>query len=267
MLTKLLKHEFIATWKVPAALDAVLIGLGILAHLMLRAAPFVRDSMGFVVLMILFIGVYYIGIIAANIVTLGFLVMRYYKNLYTSEGYLTFTLPVSTESIINAKVISGFLWMLLSVISTVLSVLITLTGVIGMADVPYEEFMEAADGFMDMLREGQSVIAAIILVGIATSLYSVLSLYFSVTVGQLWEKHKILGAVLCYIGIYILNLIITQGTIITSGMYSIMDENYDREFGRLYAGMLNRSTIISAVLSIAFYAACIIITKRKVNLD
>ena len=46
-----------------------------------------------------------------------------------------------------------------------------------------------------------------------------------------------------------------------------MDENYDREFGRLYAGMLNRSTIISAVLSIAFYAACIIINKRKVNLD
>ena len=267
MLGRLIKHEFKATWRVPVALDAVLIALGILAHFMIRTIPYVKDSIGFIILMLLFVGIYYIGIIAANIVTLIFIVMRYYRNLYTSEGYLTFTLPVTTNSIINAKVISGFTWTLLSVISTGISIIITLTGFLGIADIEYGELYELASDFLSIFDAGPSLIFSVIFLGIVSSLYNVLSLYFSVTVGQLWEKHKILGAVLCYIGIYILNVIIGQAGMFLSGFYMAMESDLDNAFASLYTGMLNRTALISALLSIVFYTACIMITKRKINLD
>lgn len=267
MLTKLVKHEFISTWKVPVALDATLLVLGLLAHIGIRTLPYIKDSIGFLVIMFLFAGVYYMGIIAANIVTMVFLVMRYYKNLYTAEGYLTFTLPVSTNSIINAKVITGYVWTLLCLISTGMSVLIALSGLLGMADIPYEELSEAADEFLSVFGAGSSAIIAIVLLGLVSSLYNVLCLYVSVTVGQLWEKHKILGAVLSYVAIYVLNLIVSQIAMITSGFYNFMNDNLDAVFSTMYTGMLHRTTIISGILAIVFYVACIMITKKKVNLD
>ena len=35
---------------------------------------------------------------------------RYYTNLFTDEGYLTFTLPAKTSSILTAKVINAIIW-------------------------------------------------------------------------------------------------------------------------------------------------------------
>lgn len=267
MLTKLLKHEFRAIWKVPAALDAVLIVLGIIAHIMIRTIPYIKDSIGFIILMILFAGIYYIGIIAANIVTLIFLVMRYYRNLYTPEGYLTFTLPVSTESIINAKVISGFIWEMLAVLSTVVSVLTALSGFIFMTDIPYDTLSQEADDMLNVFGSVQGLIMSVLIMGLVSALYNVLSLYFSVTLGQLWAKHKILGAVLCYIGIYIMNLIIGQASLFSTGFYTAVNTDLDSSFVSMYSGMLNRSTVSFAILSVIFYIACIMITKRKVNLD
>ena len=267
MLTKLLKHEFRTVWKVPAALDAMLIVLGIIAHIMIRTIPYIKDSIGFIILLVLFAGIYYIGIIAANIVTLVFLVMRYYRNLYTSEGYLTFTLPVSTESIINAKVISGFIWELLAVLSTLLSVIIALSSFIFMSDLPYDELSSAADEMLQAFGAGQGLIISVLFMGLISSLYNVLSLYFAVTLGQLWSRHKILGAVLCYIGIYIMNLIIGQVSLFSTGFYAAMETDLDNSLARMYTGMFNRSTLTFAVLSAVFYIACIMITKRKINLD
>ena len=119
MLGKLLKHDFIAAWKVPVILDAALIVFGIMTAALIQAIPHMDSSLSMSLFTFSFFGSYYIGIIAANIVTLIFLVIRYYRNLYTAEGYLTFTLPVHTDLIVLSKVITGSVWMCLSYFSTV----------------------------------------------------------------------------------------------------------------------------------------------------
>ena len=136
MLGKLVKHDFIATWKLPAALDVLVIALGIMTGLLIQIIPHVEDSMGVGIFMLSFIGVFYIGIIAANVVTIILIVMRYYRNLYTAEGYLTFTLPVKTDMIVHSKVITGAVWMFLSYVSTIISILIAGSGFIAAFDVP-----------------------------------------------------------------------------------------------------------------------------------
>ena len=142
MLGKLIKHEFDATWRVPVALEAVLIVLGIMGAITLGNIPSVDDSVGVSIIMFLLTAIYYVGIIAANIVTMVYLVMRYYRNLYTSQGYLTFTLPVRTDQIITAKVVTGWVWMLLCFICTILSVMIAAIGIISQIQIPVEDFQQ-----------------------------------------------------------------------------------------------------------------------------
>ena len=49
----------------------------------------------------------YIGFIAFAIFSEILVYLRFYKNLYTDEGYLTFTLPAKRQSILNSKVFLG----------------------------------------------------------------------------------------------------------------------------------------------------------------
>ena len=39
------------------------------------------------------------------------IVVRYYKNFFTDEGYLTFTLPVSRTSLLNSKILMALIWL------------------------------------------------------------------------------------------------------------------------------------------------------------
>jgi hypothetical protein len=50
------------------------------------------------------------------IITLVLILARYYKNFFTDEGYLTFTLPVSRTKLLNSKIIMTFFWLILTVV-------------------------------------------------------------------------------------------------------------------------------------------------------
>ncbi len=49
----------------------------------------------------------YIGFLAFGVFGDILVYIRYYKNLFTDEGYLTFTLPAKRQSILNSKVFLG----------------------------------------------------------------------------------------------------------------------------------------------------------------
>ncbi len=55
------------------------------------------------------------------IVTLVLILIRYYKNFFTDEGYLTFTLPVSRKALLNSKVFMAFFWMAMTVLVCVVA--------------------------------------------------------------------------------------------------------------------------------------------------
>ena len=106
MLRKLLKYDFSSVFKLwwIAALSSF--GLSLLAGGCInvlnvgRNLPTVVDTSA-TILLILSI----IGIVAFSVVSLVLVYVRFYKNLYTDEGYLTFTLPVKTAQILNSKII------------------------------------------------------------------------------------------------------------------------------------------------------------------
>jgi hypothetical protein len=54
--------------------------------------------------------------IAVVIVTLVVIVMRFHKNIYSNEGYLSLTLPVKPHLHLVSKTIVSYVWMLLSLL-------------------------------------------------------------------------------------------------------------------------------------------------------
>jgi len=51
-----------------------------------------------------------IGVAAGALITTILVYIRFYKNFYTDEGYLTFTLPVKRSTLYLAKVVNALIW-------------------------------------------------------------------------------------------------------------------------------------------------------------
>ncbi|MCR4763137.1 MAG: hypothetical protein K5696_06375 [Lachnospiraceae bacterium] len=272
MLGKLIKHEFLATWRLMLLLDAVLAGIGIFGFFVMGSIHNLEglennDALGWIVSSyVLWFILYMLGILAVNIGTLIFLMIRYYRNLYSTEGYLTFTLPVETADILHAKLITGYVWLFASGFLTAVSVLLMVVGLFGAF--PASERAEIVEGFMELLGHvGPGVWVLCVIYALLYPLVSLLTIAFCISVGQLWQKHKIAGAVVCYIGVHIVNRIVT--TVFSFGrmINGLRGGLADFEFGKYYSVTLWEFLIYSAVAGGIFYVVIRYINSHKLNLD
>ena len=151
------------------------------------------------------------------------LLYGFYKNKFTDEGYLTFTLPVRTCQIFLSSGLVILLWQLISVVLTV--ALFAMILFVGTAREGFinREALEAfeqisrdfSDIFLDFGREmgaGYGILTMLSL--IITPIYGVISNMTFITLGAvLAKKHKILAAIgLSYAGsmaISILSSVVT----------------------------------------------------------
>ena len=124
MLGKLIKYENKALSKIISPLCIGVIIVSVFAAVMLKIDLSIKNWLGEgnsvtttlqVATSVLF-AFSVIAIASASFVALFLLMQRYYKNLFTDEGYLTFTLPVKTNQIIISKAIGAALWSVVSVI-------------------------------------------------------------------------------------------------------------------------------------------------------
>ena len=115
MFGKLLKYEFKATYKWYLILFAVLAALSILMGI--TAASTTTPSQlqsnydsstsvywalyGFLMLLLVSAGS---GVYLSNIIIT---IVRFYKNIFGREGYLTWTLPVTTHQVLLAKLLTA----------------------------------------------------------------------------------------------------------------------------------------------------------------
>lgn len=206
MLKKLLKYDFSAVIKLWSlgALAVLLLSAG--GGLCMRILSSNRPLHGIINLVAglgTFLSV--LSVVAFSILTFILLAMRYYKNLFTDEGYLTFTLPVKLHTVINSKLIMVFAMLVLTGIVTALSSTI-------MQAIGDEYFVENMKAFFkgigsvfQMAEEagmlGWAIVYVIeaLLIMFFSSLFSVLFLGCCITFGSVVAKK---AKVLASIGIY-----------------------------------------------------------------
>ena len=114
MLGKLIKHEWKAVWKVPALLLGILMIIAAVAGLTFALPIWDSDWIGLPMSGIMLIMMFYVAMIGVSLGIVIYLAVRYFKNMFTDEGYLTHTLPVTSRQLLISKVMIMSVWELLS---------------------------------------------------------------------------------------------------------------------------------------------------------
>ena len=93
MLGKLFKHEMKETGKLLLPLDLILIAATCIAAFLVKMDFFMGTTLQIIpqIYMILYV----LSIVALVVLTFIYLVIRYYKTMYSSQGYLTRGAPLS----------------------------------------------------------------------------------------------------------------------------------------------------------------------------
>ncbi len=285
MLKKLFVHEWRSFWKVPAAMC-----LFALAYALIGALTFQTDLWNndyrLVRLVLVFGSIgYFILLIAPAIILSIYTALRFYRNLFTDEGYLMHTLPVKKWELITAKGLVAVIWNVITTITTLLSVLLVILlismssryGGVTWADITEsfaQFFHEAIPIVKEMFRMPVWMVALLFLGSfIVGAFYNTLLLYASVSIGHLWKKHPMAGTVLSYIGFYLAisfltsafsinSLNLTMGNIFFASNYTAY-----ASMGDYLLRVLGNGYLVSAIGILVFYAITEWIMSHKLNLD
>ena len=211
MLGKLLKHEWKKVWKVPTLLICILMIIAALAGLTFMLPAWDKEWIGLSLSGFAMFMVFYLALIVVSTGITIYFAVRYYKNMFTDEGYLTNTLPVSARSLLISKTITVSAWNLIASVAVVVSIIvflgITILSLMAKDGSVAREFVEAffdaaraVPEIMDKLYSGGLGIfcVSMILMMLATVFGDAMMIIGAVTLGQMFRKHRILGAVGAY---------------------------------------------------------------------
>lgn len=266
MFGKLMKHEWKATYKIMGLINVLMIAVTVFGMIMLQTSWIKQDEFGYVGSIC--VGCYYITLITVTVVANIFLIIRFYKNLYSNEGYLMFTLPAKASGLLNAKLLTGTIWYVITSLMCVISVLL-LAGTFAEVDAESIRFVLR---LIPSDNVGQFIILAVLiaLIFIASCVEKLVSYYFCLSLGQLSNKNKIACSVIAFI---VLNFSIGMlsnvlGVFFTIGGGAIgidrLLSSHPFEAAVTIAGII---LLLLCIASLIFYVITLKIMKNKLNLE
>ncbi|MDE6314664.1 MAG: hypothetical protein K2M46_13795 [Lachnospiraceae bacterium] len=259
MLGKLIKHEWKAVAKILGFLHLALIGMAVLGKILvsidfIEELDFIRGGL---------LLVYIISVMAIGIGTHIFLAMRFYKNMYTDEGYLSFTLPVKPWQHLISKLLVAAAWIVIDVIAIVISVFIL---------VMYQGmWQEMADSLGTITENSQEITWKPLVIGVETLLeaffgmiMTILMYYFSISVGQLFKTHKLLASVVIFVVTFNVLRIIS---VIVTGIAMYASINGMDNVNNFYLSFVGMGLVQTLAFCVIFWCSCQYIMTKRLNLE
>lgn len=282
MLSKLMKYDFRDQGRLqwPLQMGVVLGGIvaGFCMAYTMRTAELMGPHdgpQGLQIVMIVLIALVMMAIAASSIITQILVGRQYYQNCFCDEGYLTFTLPVSSGKILLSKVLTGSLWVLVNLIAVCVGV-----GLFMWIGFSYNAQASAQimEGFAKLKAElaaspiAGSITSFIIqytLLLLISTVSSVVMVDFVVTLGnRLARKHKIL----CAVGLYFLLTFIVSAIsgVVSSAMMMTLMRAGDFDWN-IYVtsmnGVFTVSILMSVVMTAVMYYFMARMLKNNLNLE
>ena len=277
MLSRLIRHEWKETWRIPVISFIVILFLTLVCFICFRLMepPADEDSINagaFVIMML-----YCLIISCISMVVTIYIAIRFYRNLYTDEGYLMHTLPVTPRQLILAKLLVAALWVfVLSMLALWAICCILLFGLPAMALVDMPVVISSLMEYFPQIF-GMGPVAFLlfyVVLSLVSAFSSVLIAYAAVSLGQLFTKHKVMASVLCYIGFTM--LIQTISTLLMTPSLTRLVLSQDMVntasgipayFGAYMREILLISMAGSAICAVISYILTEYIMRRQLNLD
>ena len=286
MFSKLLKHEWRANRGLMGLLTLMVLGAGVLATAVLRVLVNYGEELMSSDNIALELSVMGMGAmlffcavgLCIYVVAVQFvLLFRFYKNKFTDEGYLTFTLPVKTWQIYWASLLNMLIWMVISfaavLVAVVLVVLIGTAkdgfintdifaaldelgfylGQIDLGEIPWEEIPGSyvAAGIFQLLQI------------IVAPFYGLIVPMACITMGAvLAKKHKILAAFGIYYAVnFVVGIVSSMATMVPSVLLLGTSD-----MGPYMATTAAIQLVITLGLAVGGYFATLGLMKHKLNL-
>lgn len=297
MLGKLMKYEWKNIWKAGTLMLLGMLVVTVIGCVVLRMPGGVVTGLldnndinatqswfvlsSFVATLILYV----IMLLASIWGMLIFLGIRFYRSMYTDEGYLSHTLPVTANQLFLSKIlVSGVWYLFISIgigISVVALVVSLMTGLLNIGELSsvltqYNgniwEFL--ADAFYELGRTYEEEMGinllhygiTLLLTYVAGPFITMVTLFGALTIGQLSSKHKGLMGILAYAGLTILSSIIGS-TVQSAFMFGANVANSASGITVSTNSAYDINVITSLLIAAIMYGVSYYIMNRKLNLD
>lgn len=209
MLAKLLKYDFKYIYKTFGVYYLVII-LCVLLYL----ATGIPDSSGIIEFIHLFIAGAGFGLsigMVFNAITRSW--MRFQKNFYQEESYLTHTLPVTKSQLLLSKAIASFVTFSISLALLILCILVTQPGLTA-------QFGEIDAGLKLAGSSLLEMAIAFVAVVVLQQAFIIQCGYAGIVIGHRQNEYRALWSGLVGVGIYVAVIILVIGILLLWGMFN-----------------------------------------------
>lgn len=269
MLWKLLKHECNATGRIMLPIWAALLVLAVFVNLTDRLFLTI-DSVWMDVIAALVIMLFAIGCIAAGLMAVVTMVLRFQKSMLSREGYLTHTLPVGVHALIWSRLLAAVIFIVLTGVVIFVSFMISV----------------AASGvtrdFIDVFRmmwqdiagtgiHGVLYIIEFLLMVLVAGLSSCLMFYAAMSIGHSFANYKVLLSVVFYFVLYcgmqVLGLIFLVVMASSGLVQHMLDTPYMEQLFMDTHLLFILLIVMYLLISAVYYILTTLMLKRRLNLQ
>ena len=284
MFSKLLKYEWKANWGLMSILTLAAFGVALLGTIALRVlvnyGDRISESESILVLLLFPLGVLVMVsyvVIAIYVAAVNYvLLFRFYKNKFTDEGYLTFTLPVKTNHIFLSSGLHMAIWMVISIVLMVLMYALMFlcgtateglinTDILKTLQTAGELWEVIADGLSDILGQG---FGPLLLLNILIAPFSsVVQSMSCVTLGAVVaKKHKILAIIGIFYGVNMILSVVTSVLANLPSLLLIADPSLMDSTNWYFTLIMALVFLLQAGITVGGYFLSTHLMKNKLNL-
>ena len=269
MLGKLIKYDLKSLGRLIVPLFAVLLGSSIALRICIElfGGSSVDGIAGLVsqILSVVVGVVYAISLTASIFGVYVIIAMNYHKSLMSDKGYFYLTLPVSHDSHLVSKLLSGAIFIIISIAVFVISFVPLFVGNVALPDV-----LDFIGEFWDFIKQyllAKNGILILCLWAIVVLFGTQIMIFFCITVGQLMSGHRVLGAFLAFIGHLILSRTLSSALSV-SQLNTFSSKIYDlTEVGEVFSSLLLRMIIYYIIIYAIEYVVTRLVLKNRLNIE
>ena len=273
MFAKLLKYEWRATRGFLGLLCLICLSAALVGGLSMRYLVWVSEldtqEDVAIVLSVLTMIFAFIAIVICCVAMELYAVWRFYKSRFTDEGYLTFTLPVTTHQILLSSFVNCLISMVCALAALMVGYLVLLLLGFSALDNFFPSLWEvlplAMENLWRLFSGETGAFLAQLTLGVVTGvLNSTVVMMLAVTIGSiLAKKHKVLAAIGVYYGINMVMSLITSvlGVVLGLSVYSSQSSGMD-----VLSSMMLMESGLFLIVAVGGYFLMYALVHRKLNL-
>jgi len=269
MLGKLMKHEFRATARLMLPLYIVIAALAVFTRVSGWVLESSKQNSGLLsVVNGLLLFLFVVSLIASVIFAVVLMVVRFYKNLMTDQGYLMFTLPTDIHGLLWSKLFVSVIWFLGTILVDLLACFIVVYQS-GMA-------LDIYNGLRDLFSQltsyyalnGAAFLLELLLFVVLSMLVGCLCFYAPISIGNSFSNHKGLLSVVFFFAIQFVGKILN-----IAGFFSLSDVNLNgfyndaSKMASLVHGAAWSLIVYQAAIGAILYFLTWLMLRRHLNLQ